>query len=205
MSGEVLEISIPYMINNGVHLVNASLGGNNHKVLNAEIIKAQENGVVFCTSAGNKDFKGLIGFAASNLWIAVGAVHYSNEDKKIRLASYSSRGEELDISCFSDLYIHDAGKGYKDRVFAVQGTSFSSPMFTGMLALVQQFFLEKIGRTLYQNEIELFIQDHVVDLGEVGWDENYGYGLFVLPEPSDIDVNKYLLRDNPPIIVPEIP
>lgn len=203
IEGVIIDVSIPYMINNGVHLVNASLGGNNNKMLNDIIVNAQSHGVVFCTSAGNVAEKGLKGYAKSNKWISVGAVHYYDHDKKTKLASYSSRGKELDITCFSNLHIHDARKGYKGRTFPVEGTSFSSPMFTGMLALVQQFFLEKIGRTLYQDEIELFIQDHVVDLGAEGWDEMYGHGLFVLPEPDAIDVEKYLLRDKPPIIIPK--
>lgn len=205
IEGAIIDVSIPYMVNNGVHLVNASLGGNDIKMLNDIIVDAQSYGVVFCTSAGNVAEKGLKGYAKSNKWISVGAVHYYDHDKKTKLATYSSRGKELDISCFSNLHIHDARKDYKGRTFPVEGTSFSSPMFTGMLALVQQFFLEKIGRTLYQDEIELFIQDHVVDLGDIGWDENYGYGLFVLPEPNDINVEKYLLRGKPPTTIPTEP
>lgn len=203
ISGDIVDVSIPYMIENGVHLVNASLRGNNHKVLNERIQGAQENGVVFCTSAGNTHGGGLTAYAKSDKWISASAVHYDDDRDRINLATYASRGEELDISMFSNLFIHDSRKGYENRVFPVTGTSFSSPMFTGMLALVQQFFLKKVGRTLFQDEIELFIQDHVIDLGETGWDEMYGHGLFVLPESSSINTSKYLLRDKP--IVAETP
>lgn len=58
---------------------------------------------------------------------------------------------------------------------------------------MQQFFKEKTGRMLYQDELENFIQDHVVDLGKEGRDTSYGHGLFVLPDPQDIDVKKYIL------------
>lgn len=194
-SGDFIETSLPYIQRKGIHLVNASLKGQNSKELNKKILETQELGTVFITSAGNEGENGLTSYAKSNIWISVAALGYKDKSGNIYLKKYSSRGKELDISCFSGLYIHDARKGYENRVFRVEGTSFSSPMLCGMLALVQQYFLEKVGRTLYQDEILQFIQDHVVDLGEEGHDELYGHGLFVLPDPDTIDPYKYLLRE----------
>lgn len=70
-------------------------------------------------------------------------------------------------------------------------TSFSSPLLTGMLALVQQFFKVKTGQYLNQHELCQFMIDNSVDLGDEGKDAKYGHGLFVLPNPDDIDVSKY--------------
>lgn len=191
VSGDFVEKTLPYAIENNIHIINASLDGWNHLVLNEKILEAQKHGVVFTTSAGNKGQKGLSGFAKSNVWIAIGAVGWNDRRGKIFLKYYSSRGPALDVVCFSGLYIHDAKNS--DRVCQVEGTSFSAPMLAGMIALVQQFFLEKIGKILHQNEMEQFIYDHVIDLGEQGFDQEYGYGLFILPEPESIDVNKYLI------------
>lgn len=192
VSGNFVEKTLPYAVENGIHIIGASLSGVNNAALNEKIKEAQEHGIVFVTSAGNEGEKGLTGFAASNMWIAIGAVGWNDRLKEIFLKDYSSRGPELDIVCFSGLYIHDARN--PDRVFSEEGTSFSAPMLAGMLALVQQFFLEKAGRALYQDEMEQFIYEHVIDLGAKGFDQEYGYGLFVLPEPETIDIAKYLFH-----------
>ncbi len=189
--GKFIEESIPFMESEGIHLVNASKGGTNNRILNERIEQAQQHGVTFVASAGNSDESGVGGYARSGVWIAVGAVHLSSRGDILH-ANYSSLGEEVDFVQFSDLYIHDARKGYEDRTFPVQGTSFSSPMLCGMLALVQQLFLEKAGRTLYQDELYEFMQDYSVDLWEPGHDTKSGYGLFLLPEnPNSIDIEKY--------------
>lgn len=197
--GDFVDVSIPFMESEGIHLVNASLGGTDNRILNERIKQAQSHGVTFVTSAGNKAEKGAGGYARSGVWIAVGAVHLSVSEKgEILHAEYSSIDEEVDFVQFSDLYVHDARKGYEDRTFPVQGTSFSSPMLCGMLALVQQFFLERAGRTLYQDELYEFIKDYSVDLWEPGHDAKSGYGLFILPDPENIDVWKYVGKEDKP-------
>lgn len=198
-SGDFIDVSIPFMEQGGIHLVNASLKGIDNKILNERIKKAQEKGIAFITSAGNEAERGVGSYARSEVWIAIGAVHLS-EKGEILPARYSSIGPEVDFVQFGNLYIHDARPRHKGRVFPVQGTSFSSPMLCGMLALVQQFFQEKAGRTLYQDEIYEFIKDYSVDLNRFDRDEYTGYGLFVLPKnPDDININKYLRKtdDNP--------
>lgn len=197
--GRLIDETIPFIKENNICLVNASFYGHNIKALNAIYEELKTHSVTLINSAGNLGPDGLTGHAASNVWLAIGAVGYNDWGNKsldtIFLKDYSSRGKELDYTMFSGLYVHDLVE--KGRVFEVNGTSFSSPMMTGMLALVQQFFLEKTGRTLYQDEIELFLQDHLMDLGAVGWDEEFGHGLFVLPHPNSIEINKYLLRGKP--------
>jgi hypothetical protein len=196
--GDLVEKSIPYAIEEGIHIMGASLKGNDNDILNKTILDAQKHGIVFTTSAGNEGERGLGGYARSDVWISVGALGLYGKNFKSNipyfLKNYSSRGKELDVVAFSGLYVRDGRSKYKDRVFQVEGTSFSHPMFAGMLALVQQFFMEKIGRTLYQDEAMLFIQNHVVDLGEPGHDELYGYGLFVLPNPDAINPYKYIKK-----------
>lgn len=195
--GDFVDVSIPFMESEQIHLVNASLGGINNRILNERIKQAQSHGVTFVTSAGNEAEKGAGGYARSGIWIAVGAVHLSKK-REIIHAKYSSIDEEVDFVQFSNLYVHDARPGYEDRVFQVQGTSFSSPMLCGMLALVQQFFLEQAGRTLKQDELYKFMQDNSIDLETEGHDHKTGHGLFVLPEPESIDVWKYVGKEDKP-------
>lgn len=203
--GRFIKQSIPFMESEEIHLVNASLGGTDNAILKARIEEAQQHGVTFVTSAGNEADSGPGGYARSGAWIAVGAVHLSG-DGKINHASYSSIGDTVDFTQFSNLYVHDARKGYLDRTFVVQGTSFSSPMLCGMLALVQQLFLEKSGRTLTQDGLYAFMQDHCIDLWKPGKDTKSGYGLFLLPEdPESIDIAKYIgvEEDTPKMNNPE--
>ena len=190
IEGTFVEQTLPYIVKENIHIIGASLGGINNDLLNKEIEKAKEKGACFITSAGNRGTKGLGNFAKSDIWMSVGADGYDDKLENTYLKNYSSRGQELDIVGFSGLYIHPSKEGYNP--FQVEGTSFSSPLICGMCALAQQFFLEKTGRTLFQWELEKFIYDHVIDLGEIGWDENYGHGLFVLPHPDDIDIKKYV-------------
>lgn len=200
--GKFIEESIPFMESEGIHLVNASKGGVDNHILNERIEQAQQHGVTFITSAGNEAEKGAGGYARSGVWIAVGAVHLSGKGEILH-AGYSSIGEAVDFAQFSNLYVHDARPGYEDRTFPVQGTSFSSPMLCGMLALVQQLFLEKAGRTLYQDELYEFMKDYSVDLWESGHDTKSGYGLFILPNPENIDVWKYVGKEEPQVNNPE--
>ena len=76
----------------------------------------------------------------------------------------------------------------------VQGTSFAQPIFSGMMALVQQFFKENIGRKLTEIELYLFVKENCIDIHTEGHDEVSGHGLFILPEPSKIDLSKIRRR-----------
>lgn len=191
--GSFIDVSIPYMIEEGIHLVNASLNGIDNKILNDNIRMAKDHGVIFCNSAGNSGDKGVTGYSHSGLWIVVGAVHLSKRGE-VYLPGYSSRGEKLDFVQFSGLYAEDVRPSEKDWPIYQTGTSFSSPMLCGMLALVQDFFLEKTGRALNQDEIYSFILDNTIDLGEKGRDVEYGHGLFTLPNPEEINPYKYVKK-----------
>ncbi len=194
VTGNLIEKSLPYMISEGIHLVSASVGGTNNKILNEAILNVQKHGTTFVSSAGNSGDRGASPYAKSGVWIAIGAV-VLNVRNEIKLTTYSSIDEEVDFVQFSEIYVNDVRKGYEDRVIYRSGTSFSSPLLVGMLALVQQFFYEKTGQYLNQDKLYQFMVDNSIDLGDVGKDKEYGHGLFVLPNPEDIDIEKYIEGD----------
>ncbi len=193
--GRFIEETIPFLEDEGIHLLNASLGGVSNEILANRIREAQQHGVTFVTSAGNSDERGVTGFSKSGAWIVTGAIHLGGSGN-ITHANYSSIGEEVDFTQFSGLEVQDARKGYEHRTFPVYGTSFSSPKQAAMLGLVQQFFLEKAGITLSQHELYKFMMDYAIDLWEPGKDNKSGYGWFTLPsDPESIDISKYIGGD----------
>ena len=155
------------------------------------ILDCIDSGCIFFGAAGNEGNSGLIFETAWEGYWAIGGVkptHNSeyNEDGELiynwnefKKVGYSSVGEELDFVTIAE-------------ITGCSGTSFCSPVFASMIGLVQQFFKEKIGRKLKRSEMELFIHDNLIDVDIEGFDIRTGHGLFRLPEPSTIDISKYV-------------
>lgn len=166
---------IDYILENNVHLfTSSSLGTTISKAKEKAMQDCIDNGTTFFAAAGNKDYDGMLDEAKSEKYISIGALA---PDKKLKWANYSSIGEELD---------------YVSIGFYGIGTSFTTPTFCAMCGLVQDFFIDKTGRALVRSELIDFINDHLIDVEEEGFDIKTGNGLFILPNPSEIDIGKYV-------------
>ena len=185
VNGAILD-TIDYIIENKIDLFGSATAGSENKQLNELFQKAIDLGSIGGTSAGNTgdtDNPYLTEFAKANVLISVGSVNYSNKNKRFYKEDYSSTGEELD---YVMVVPHNR-----------MGTSFAFPALVfGMFALIQQFFYEKTGKKLNQEQMVRFVDDYCVDLGEQEIDENFGRGLLILPNPEDIDIYKYIGRDD---------
>ena len=175
-SGEYYESKcIDYILENNVHLFTTScVGGSISKAKEKAMQDCIDNGTTFFCAAGNKGDDGMLGEAKSDKHIAIGAL---NADKKLKWASYSSIGKELD-------YVSIGFYGF--------GTSYTTPTFCGMCGLVQDFFIDKTGRALVRHELIQFINDNLIDVEDEGFDIKTGHGLFILPNPLEIDIGKYV-------------
>lgn len=193
--GTFTDVTLPFIEENDIHLVNASLTGTSNQGLADKVAKAKNKGTTFITSAGNESNYSPLGYSSENGWITISASHLDRNSNP-SIANYSSRGESIDFTQFSGIYVNNQ----KDRDYRIyeEGTSFASPMFCGMLALVQDFFLANTGKTLNQEKLYEFALDNVVDLGDEGKDNLYGHGIFVLPNPGDIDINRYVAESIEP-------
>lgn len=191
--GRMVEETIPFIEEKKIQLINASLGGYSIKEIEDSLNMLIQNGSTFVTSVGNTGERGAGSYAESPNWISIGAVGLSRKGETF-LKPYSSRSEFLDFVSYSGLNVHDSRKGYENNTMIEEGTSFSSPLFCGMLALVQQFFKEKTGEYLKRKQLIKFIKDNVKQLDDKVKSTEYGYGLFILPNPKEIDVNKYTQR-----------
>ena len=162
----------------------SSTSGNISKYKENAMQDCIDKGCIFFASAGNDNKKGIRGEAKSDKYLAIGGVKptYINDKwdfTQLKKVSYSSIGKELDYVTIAE-------------TLGVNGTSHCQPVFAGMCGLVQQFFIEKIGRAISILEMELFINDNLIDVDEKGFDIKTGNGLFILPEPSTIDIKKYI-------------
>ncbi len=184
-----------YIKENKVHIFTTSnLGAypsQGHQKAMQDCIEA---GCIFFSACGNDGEKGVRGESKCDGYWTIGGVRpkftgkYDGEDpiynwNEFHKVRYSSAGPELDFVTLAE-------------ILGVAGTSFCSPVFAGMVGLVQQFFIEKIGRRLTRLEMEVFIKDNLIDVELEGFDELTGHGLFVLPEPEMIKISDYVTDMN---------
>jgi len=122
----------------------------------------RNKGGVAVNSAGNTG--ALDASAASDTLITVSATSSLNTR-----TSWSSFGAYVDISApGSGIYTTTMGGGYG----AVNGTSFSSPITAGVLALMMSK-----NPNLTPSQLSNILLSTATDLGDAGWDQYYGRGL----------------------------
>ncbi|MGZ5279042.1 MAG: Ig-like domain-containing protein, partial [Pseudobdellovibrionaceae bacterium] len=121
----------------------------------------KNKGGVAVNSAGNSGV--LETSAASDTLITVSAISSSNTR-----TSWSSFGAYVDISApGSGIYTTTMGGGYG----AVNGTSFSSPITAGVLALMMSK-----NPNLTPTQLTNILLSTATDIGDAGWDQYYGRG-----------------------------
>lgn len=163
-SGSMTDIveAINLAINEGVHVINMSLGGGAGTAsLQAAVQKAAAAGIYVICSAGNSGGDNSVGYPARYPQAyAVGAINQSN-----KISAFSSRGDEVDIAAPGERVL----TCWKNGGYAtVSGTSFSAPYVSGCFAL---FVEAKIKMDL------LKLKETAIDIEEPGEDNKSGYGL----------------------------
>ena len=177
---------IHWAVEQDADIINLSLGyGVFSRALEDAVNYAYESGVTVVAAAGNDGVDQIIFPAAFANSIAVGAVDY---DKVI--TEYSNYGEALDLVApggdTSLDHLDLNGDGYGDGILQetcgflgfdwnywyFTGTSVASPHVAGVAALVKSLHPD-----YGPDDIKRVLQDTAEDLGEPGWDEQYGYGL----------------------------
>ena len=187
--------SAEYIKSQGVHVFTTSnLGAypsQGHQKAIQDCIKA---GCIFFAAAGNEGERGLLAEPRYEGYLAIGGIkprftgRYNGEEaiynwNELYKVSYSSVGKELDYVTIAE-------------IMGVNGTSFCAPVFATMVGLVQQFFLEKVGRVLKPIEMNRFIDDNLLDVDIEGFDVRTGHGLFRLPDPETIKISDYVSDNN---------
>jgi subtilisin family serine protease len=169
---DVIE-GIQWAIANGMQVINMSLGTSaDIQSFHDAVIAAKNAGLVTVAAAGNSG--GAVIFPAAY----PEAIAVSATDENNVIASWSSRGPEVDLSAPGvSIYSTYKGTGYA----TLSGTSMAAPHVTGSAALVLN---TSVG--LYDvnangiwdpDEVQTKLQATATDLGDGGFDILYGWGL----------------------------
>lgn len=131
---------IQWAVNNKMNVINMSLGGpSGSDALKAAIDAAYKAGVVIVCAAGNDS--GPVNYPAKY----DSAIAVSASDSSDKLASFSSRGSEIDfIAPGVSIYSTYKGGVYK----TLSGTSMASPHMAGLAALVVGYGIKEPAKVV---------------------------------------------------------
>ncbi len=162
---DAISSAIHYAADQGARVINMSLGSSScSETLEAAIDYAYfEKGVVIVAAAGNSN--DLVGYPAGYAPVlAVGAL-----DRHGKRAYFSSYGDALDLMAPGvRIFSTVPNNGYE----TFSGTSMASPHVAGVAGL-----LLAQRPSLTNHEVRAILTASADDLGEVGLDRQYGYGL----------------------------
>jgi len=178
--GSLFEITagIKWATDHGAKVINMSLGDTeNSPILYDAIRYAYERDVVLIAAAGNENVSQLMYPAGYKEVLAVSAV---NPDKT--KAIFSNYGQHIDVAAPGE----SIPSLFPDNHYVyMSGTSMAAPHVSGLAGLIRSLRPE-----LNNKEVMDLIRYTADDLGEVGHDPYFGYGL--------MNVNKALeyVREN---------
>ena len=150
--------------NDRLDIINMSLGADRGNIfLKWACNLAYSDGLLLVAAAGNSG--SVIYPAAYSSVIAVSAT-----DSNDKLAWFSSTGTQVELAApgVSIYSTYTSTSGYT----IMSGTSMASPHVAGTAALVW-----KANPTWSNNDVRTQLQETAEDLGAVGWDSEFGYGL----------------------------
>lgn len=148
-------------------------------------------------AAGNDGAEGYSKLLQVEDAIGVGAAEVLRSNKviggpRVYPAGYTSQTELVDFAAPGNPGVNIRATNQSDSAQILAGTSFAAPWLCAMACLVDDFFLDRTGQALSRAAMVRFFKDHCQDIGEEGKDDRAGFGLVVLPEPEEIDIEKYV-------------
>ena len=191
---------IIYAADRGAAVINLSLGGRyGSQTLSEACGYAYAKGCAVVAAAGNSGSFVMAYPAAYPTVIAVGATD-ANDIK----TSFSNYGKELSVvapglSILSTMPMTpvtlNTSSGYDTEYDSLSGTSMASPHVAGLAAL-----LLSANPDLSADGVRDLLQRTALDLGELGWDEVYGYGRI----QADAALNEVLYPSPPDTVAPSV-
>ena len=167
------------------------------KNLEIKLKEANNKGIIICCPSGNVGYRGdtfdTVEYPAKyDSVISVGSVN-----KDLERSKFSSFGEKIEVVSFGEDMETINPKGIMSTDKQVYGTSFSSPMVSGLMALLKQQ-----NKSITKEDAIVLIKRYAIDLGTIGKDKGYGYGFIKAIEiPKDYitvaEINKEQVCSKP--------
>lgn len=163
-----LELKCIYKaIEDGVDVINLSVGGDQYTKQEAEaIFAANRKGIIVCAAVGNNGDSTAFYPAYNDKVIGVGSVN-ENETK----SSFSNYNKSVDVVAPGEKIVGlgiESSKSYISRY----GTSFACPQVSALAAMCKS-----IQPTINHDKFLEILQETSIDLGTSGYDKKYGWGL----------------------------
>jgi thermitase len=163
-SGQASESAIAsglsWAANHGARIANISYYVTGSRTISSAAKSFQSKGGVVIAAAGNYGISESTG--DDPYIVTVGAT-----DPSDILYTWSSRGNNLDLVAPGNVFTTLMGGSYGTG----GGTSFAAPVVAGVAALVLSN-----NSMLTPLEVQNILRTSADDLGDFGWDPNYGYG-----------------------------
>ena len=156
-----------------VDIINMSLGGGRHRVLDTAVDTAVQSGMIACVAAGNSGPRpgSIESPSSAQLAISVAATHGNG-----RVTSFSSRGpnpwyswQKPDVAAFGSNVLSASNFG-GTRVMS--GTSMATPSLAGIIACLLEYESENPDAKAY---VEALIRESGQMLGQTVHDVGHGF------------------------------
>ena len=174
--GNIYDVAkgIKYAVDNGAKVINLSLGipptgdpevmnPENYPAIEEALKYAYDKGVTVVAAAGNEFEEGMRYPATSKYTIAVGATN--NKDNR---AEFSSYGKEIDVVAPGESILSLVTTGESEYM---SGTSMATPVVSAIVGLMYS-----VNSDITPDNVRKILHETSVDLGEKGFDKEYGYG-----------------------------
>lgn len=171
-TGQDIANGIDWAVDKGADIVSMSLGAQvDIPLIYQAIKKAVSKDVLFICAAGNDSLNHVDFPGAYKETVATGSIN-----KNKRLSTFSSIGKEVTVVAPGE----DILSTYPPNSYAkLSGTSMATPFVAGVAALILSKH-KKIGGDSpinTQKDLEEHLSMTAIDLGAIGFDNKYGWGL----------------------------
>ncbi|MEL6142235.1 MAG: S8 family serine peptidase [Bacteroidota bacterium] len=180
---------VKFIEEGGAIVYNGSFGGGNSvvSVVDEELRKSTQEGIVFVFASGNDD--GPVNYPGLSKY----AITTASLDPSLVRSSYSNYGPEVTLSMPG----RNITSTYTNGGYAtLSGTSMSSPFNAGIICLaLSRWGMEKLPNYTYVRD---YIEEIADDLGEEGFDDFYGAGIAYVLAVLETDPDR-IFDGQPPV------
>lgn len=165
---------VDWSIQNKMDIVNMSLGTTSHSSTLQQIVDTAYNReVLVVAAAGNNGNAEGTGDSVNYPARYSSAIAVSATDSNDKRASFSATGSTIEVAApgvgVASTYINNS-------YAHMNGTSMAAPYAAGNLALIKQ-----ANSTLSAKDLRALLQQSIIDLGPIGKDNWFGFGLIQAP------------------------